>query len=45
MTFAQSDIVEMINEYGKFDNWCRREIKESSLIGGDTKYLYEFYVR
>ena len=29
-------IVEAINEYGKFDNWCAREIKESSLIGGET---------
>ena len=40
---AQSDVVNLINEYGKFDTWCRREIKESALIGGQTKYLYEFY--
>lgn len=36
-------IVEAINEYGKFDNWHIREIKESSLIGGETAHLYEFY--
>ena len=40
---AQSEVVNLINEYGKFDSWCRREIKESALIGGQTKMLYEFY--
>ena len=40
---AQDSIVRKINEYGKFDSWCQREIKESGLIGGATKYLYEFY--
>ena len=40
---AQADIVKKINEYGKLDAWCQREIKESSLIGGNTEYLYEFY--
>ena len=40
---AQSDVVSKINSYGKFDNWSVREIKESGLIGGKTKYLYEFY--
>ena len=40
---AQEDIVKKINEVGRFDNWCVREIKESGLIGGQTKYLYEFY--
>ena len=40
---AQNDVVRKINEYGKFDRWCQREIKESSLIGGAVKYLYEFY--
>lgn len=40
---AQSDIVQKINEYGKFDQWCVREVKESAIIGGQTKYLYEFY--
>ena len=40
---AQEDVVRKINEYGKFDTWCQREIKESPLIGGNTEYLYEFY--
>lgn len=40
---AQQSVVDAINEYGKFDRWCRREIKESGVIGGNTKYLYEFY--
>ena len=40
---AQNDVVCLVNEYGKFDKWCVREIKESGIIGGKTKYLYEFY--
>lgn len=40
---AQQSVVDAINEYGKFDQWSRREIKESGVIGGNTKYLYEFY--
>ena len=40
---AQEDIVRKINEGGKFDKWCVREIKESAIIGGQTEYLYEFY--
>lgn len=40
---AQESIVRKINEVGRFDNWCVREVKESGLIGGQTKYLYEFY--
>lgn len=40
---AQSDVIEKINEFGKFDSWCVREIKESGLIGGQVKQLYEFY--
>lgn len=36
-------IVRLINDAGRFDDWCVREIKESGIIGGDTKYLYEFY--
>lgn len=43
LSYSRNDVVEKINENGKFDNWCRREIKESALIGGATKYLYEFY--
>ena len=41
--YAQDDIVRRINEGGRFDNWCVREVKESGIIGGKTKYLYEFY--
>lgn len=42
---AQSDehLVEMINSYGKLNQWSVREVEESKLIGGQTKYLYEFY--
>lgn len=40
---AQNDTVEAINRFGSFDGWCVREIRESGLIGGATKYLYEFY--
>lgn len=45
VSFAQEDIVRKINSYGTFDTWCVREIKESGIIGGKTKYLYEFYGR
>ena len=40
---AQESIVKAINEFGRFDNWCVREVKESAIIGGQVKYLYEFY--
>ncbi len=40
---AQENIVKAINDFGKFDRWCLREVRESGLIGGHTKYLYEFY--
>ena len=40
---AQDRVVELIGEYGTFDNWCVREIEESGIIGGNTRYLYEFY--
>ena len=38
-----AETVALINEYGKFDNWSRREVKESAMIGGHVKHLYEFY--
>jgi hypothetical protein len=42
--FAQDETtVRLINQYGKFDSWSIREIKESSLIGGEVEHLYEFY--
>lgn len=40
---AQQSVVDAINSYGKFDNWSKREVKESALIGGATECLYEFY--
>ncbi len=40
---AQEDVVRAINEYGRFDDWSVRQVKESGLIGGNTKVLYEFY--
>ena len=40
---AQQNVISAINDYGKLDRWCVREIKESGIIGGKTKYLYEFY--
>ncbi len=40
---AQENVVKAINDFGKFDSWCLREVKESGIIGGQTKYLYEFY--
>ena len=42
--FSQDETtVKLINKYGKFDSWSVREIKESSLIGGQVEQLYEFY--
>ena len=40
---AQESVVKAINDFGRFDDWCVREIRESGIIGGQTKYLYEFY--
>lgn len=40
---AQESVVRKINDFGRFDDWCLREVKESGIIGGNTKYLYEFY--
>ena len=40
---AQDDIVGMINDYGTFDRWSVREVKESGIIGGNVEYLYEFF--
>lgn len=40
---AQQSVVDAINSYGDFDSWSIREVKESSLIGGATEQLYEFY--
>lgn len=42
-SYGQNETVNKINNYGTFDTWCVREIKESGIIGGKTRYLYEFY--
>ena len=43
ISYAQKSTVDLINKYGNFDSWSVREINESAIIGGKTKYLYEFY--
>lgn len=43
VSYAQQDIIDSINSYGTFDKWCTREVKESGIIGGQRKVLYEFY--
>ena len=40
---AQNRTVEFLTEYGTLDFWSVREVRESGLIGGKTKYLYEFF--
>lgn len=40
---AQQGVIDAVNSFGRLDNWSQREVKESSLIGGATKTLYEFY--
>ena len=40
---AQQRVVDAINKYGTFDSWSMRQVKESGIIGGATKTLYEFY--
>lgn len=39
---AQNSVSD-INRYCDFEKWTVREIKESPIIGGKTKYLYEFF--
>ena len=39
----ESPVVRMINNYGDFDRWTVRKVKESNVIGGKEKLLYEFY--
>ena len=41
--YAQQEVVDAVNKYGTFDSWSVRQVKESGLIGGATKNLYEFY--
>lgn len=37
---GQTDMKELI-KYGDFNNWVTRNIKESRIIGGNTKQVYE----
>jgi hypothetical protein len=37
---ANAETFELI-KFGNFDNWLTRNIKESTLLGGDTKKVYE----
>lgn len=45
VTMADSAVAQSaagdIEKWGKFDDWRVREIKESGIIGGNYKYLYE----
>lgn len=38
---AQCQGAKDIEEWGTFDNWVVREFKESAVIGGKMRYLYE----
>lgn len=40
---AQDHIVEQLNRYGTLDEWSVRSVKESGIIGGNVKYLNEFF--
>lgn len=40
-SYAQCPNAYNIEKWGKFDEWVVREIKESGIIGGETKYTYE----
>lgn len=41
--YAQDHIVEQLNSFGTLDKWSVRSVKESGIIGGKVKYLYEFF--
>lgn len=38
---AQNSTVTQIAKWGQFDTWRVRKIKESGIIGGNTRFLYE----
>lgn len=40
---AQDHVIDSLNRYGTFDSWSVREIKESGIIGGKVKHLFEFF--
>ena len=39
--YAQTDGKFVLFKYGDFNQWVTRNVKESGVIGGDTKTLYE----
>lgn len=41
--YSQDSTADLINSYGTLDSWSARAVKESMLLGGETKLLYEFY--
>lgn len=43
LIYSQDKTVDLINSYGTLDSWSARAVKESMLLGGQTKLLYEFY--
>lgn len=40
LTTARAETFELI-KFGNFDNWLTRNIKESAILGGHTKQVYE----
>lgn len=40
---TSEETADAIASYGTFDRWSVREIKESGIIGGNIKHLFEFY--
>lgn len=43
VAMSQDRTVKLLNSYGTLDSWCARAVKESAILGGETKLLYEFY--
>ena len=41
--WEQQNVADQINRTGRMDSWSVRCVEESDIIGGETKYLYEFY--
>ena len=39
--FSVCEGAKLIEKWGAFDHWVVREIKESLIIGGETRYTYE----
>lgn len=41
--YAQQEIVNQLNNMGTLDSWSVRGIEESEILGGQVRYLYEFF--